>query len=305
MNITPRLDQGNFSRTNQLSRYLNLSLFEGWYHKVYIPDLHLTVIVIFGYMEYRKTKSAFIQIASSNHLFSSIHYFPIEALNINEKEIAISTHRFTSHSLNVDLPDFFISLKSTNSSIDYQSTNESAIGVKKFIPFVNCKHEIINAHHSVSIRLKMKGINYSGVAEHYLETSWGNEFPSEYHWLQSNSFDTPNTSFLFAHGKPSFLGIKSQQFLGYMKFKNETFYFNRRTTKVKMDHSKKRIELRLKKSRILVSYGNGFPLSLLAPYKGNLDHPVIEHLNAPLKIQIIKNNEQQLFHSRSASWELQ
>jgi len=305
MKNNPRLDQGNFSRTNQLSRYLNLSLFEGWYHKVYIPDLHLTVLVIFGYMEYKKNKSAFIQIASSKDLFSAIHYFPAEALVVKENEVSILEHRFTAHSLSLHLPDFAISLKTAKKSSSITSPYQSAIGAKKFIPFVNCKHEILTSQHSACVTLSMKEMEYSGEATHYLETSWGNEFPSEYHWLQANSFDVPNTSFLFAHGKPSFIGIKSQQFLGHLKLENETYHFNNRSTKVRIDSSSKRIELQHKKSTILVSYGNGFPLSLLAPYKGSLDHPVIEHLNAPLSIQVIKNNQKQLFKSTSASWEHQ
>ena len=295
-----RLSQGTYSFTNQMNRGLGLPYFEGWYHKIHISELQVTAICIFGRMAFKGKKSSFVQVATSNDMFSTIYEYPFEDLVVKNNHIEVNKHSFSSNHLKVELPDFSINITSNNNS---NTTIKSAIGLKKFVPFVNCKHEVLLDNKNANLDLNTSNLSYSGTAHHYLETSWGNTFPDEYYWLHAHSFNCNKTSFFIAQGTPRFMGIPNQQFMGYLKTEKETYIFHPRNSKLAICSQTKKIQIQAKKTQVLVTYSNGTPISLLAPFEGELSHPVVEHVNVSVGILLKNKRGTEEYYSKAGSWE--
>lgn len=302
--FTNNISQNTLTKSAVFNKLFRLPYFEGWYHKLTCPDAKTFFLVIFGYVSDGKNKFAFIQIASSVDGQQHFFRFPIKDLTITKESVHIGENYFTKNHIYLNLRSCQMDCRLIDDSVN--SNINSLIGIKKFVPFVDCKHEVLCFDNMLSGRIVYQQQVFQGAFTYYLETSWGNGFPERYFWLHANCFDNClNTSFLIALAEPKFLGWKTKQHLGYLRHNGNTHVFRTGNTKVDLNVEKKSLQLQNKNLTVKVQYDYGLPVSLKGPFKGNMENNVVEHIHAKtrLKIQPENGNEIQI-NTRVATWEI-
>lgn len=297
------ISQDKQTKTSSFNKFLGLPYFEGWYHKFTCNENKTSFILIFGYLAHRNEKNAFIQVASS--VDRQVHYykFSIDELKISKNTIRLGENFFNRSEVFLNLPNIKMNCRQLSTSTS--TINTSFIGLKKFVPFVDCKHEVLSFDSMLQGEITYNQKTYKGKFTHYSETSWGKTFPENYFWLHANCFENnPNASFLIARAKPKFLGIKSNQILGYFHHNNEICVFRTGNTKMEFNAAQKTIELRNKTISLQIKYKKGLPVSLKGPRNGQMQNNVIEHIHATTTIQLKKRNEKRIIlRSDLGTWE--
>ena len=284
-------------------KLLGLPTFEGWYLKLTAQETEEQFIVIFGFVRRKRDAHAFIQLASSHTTKAHYVTFPIADLKIDTDAISIGPHYFDKTTIHINLPNFKINVAQKTASTALQQ--HGVIGFKKYVPFVNCKHDILEMDAIVGGEIYCGNHRTTDQFNLYVETTWGSSFPKNYFWLHANRFkDHPTTSFLFAQAYPSFLGVKSKQLIGSLIHQGERYDFHTHTTRVDFDPKNKRIQLKSKKVTVLLRYSAGKPIELLAPLKGSMEHTILEHIHAPVSIHLtFPDTTTCKLHSNLGTWE--
>ena len=104
--------------------------------------------------------------------------------------LKIDKNRFTTHSVDLDLPNIKGSLKFENVTPWSSSLFSPGImGPFSFVPFMECYHGILSMDHSITgeLSIKDKNIDFTS-GRGYTEKDWGHSFPIGYVWMQSNHF---------------------------------------------------------------------------------------------------------------------
>ena len=111
-------------------------------------------------MDENGNKQAFIQILDGKKSTSEYIKFPFESFKANSKKhiIEIDSNRFTTNSIDLDLPNIRGSLKFQNITPWSNSFFSPGImGPFSFVPFMECYHGIISMDHSIIGELSIKG----------------------------------------------------------------------------------------------------------------------------------------------------
>lgn len=175
--------------------------FEGWYFKHQYKDEVLAFIPGIN-REKGGEITPFLQIIANNRSYC-LTFTPKDCF-IDRKAcyIRLGKNIFTKEGIMVDINTEDLRLKGT---LLYHTPHPIAytiMGAFRYLPFMECKHEVISMSHRLSGSLVM---NESLLPFHkgtgYLEKDWGHSFPSSYLWLQCNDFigDTCSVMLSIAH----------------------------------------------------------------------------------------------------------
>lgn len=298
------ISQNNLTKSALWNKMLGKPYFEGWYHKLTCPETKTFFLVIFGYIANNKNKFAFIQVASAVDGKQHFFRFPIDDLIITKKRVQIGENYFTKKQLFMNLPN--IQMECELASHLNRSEQTSFIGLKKFVPFVDCKHEVLCSDQILRGTIIYQNQVFHGAFTYYAETSWGQDFPDHYFWLHANCFENcANTSILIAQAEPKFLGWKTKQHLGYLKHDGKTHVFRTGNTRIKSEAETKSIELENKSVLVKIHYKNGIPVTLKGPFNGNMENNVVEHIKAPTSIYIQEHTgKETVLFTNLATWEM-
>ena len=204
--------------------------FEGWYYKIVSKDEKNAFAFIPGVaMDENGNKQAFIQILDGKKSTSEYIKFPFESFKANNKKhiIEIDKNRFTTHSVNLDLPNIKGSLEFENVTPWSSSLFSPGImGPFSFVPFMECYHGILSMDHLITGELLIKGkkvVFTSGRG--YTEKDWGHSFPIGYVWMQSNHFSESKISFKCSVAKIPFKIFSFNGFIAGLWLKNKLIEF--------------------------------------------------------------------------------
>lgn len=181
--------------------------FEGWYFKH--QNGQKIAAFIPGICKEKNGKSyAFIQL-----LFNHKSYWFNYALTdceINRKKfyIRIGKNIFSKKGIYLDIKNDEISLKGKLLYGTFHPIGNTIMGPFRYLPGMECKHEIISMYHNVKGELTLDGepMIFSGGLG-YIEKDWGFSFPSSYTWLHCNQFDTDKCSIMVSVADIPYHGI--------------------------------------------------------------------------------------------------
>ncbi|MBN2618042.1 MAG: hypothetical protein JXR64_06985 [Spirochaetales bacterium] len=270
--------------------------FEGWYFKFVNNMTDKVFAVIPGISKNSNDPHCFIQINS--YLGESEYYrFDIKEFKCTssgELEINIGDNNFSTNEITLNLPHISGNIKLTN-NIKYKGFWPNIMGPFSFIPFMQCYHGVVSLNCITfgSLKINNEEINFDN-GKGYIEKDWGSGFPSEWLWLQGNSFEEVKTSVMLSLAHIPWLGNYFPGFLGFLNVGGKTYYFstynNSKIKKVVIDDF---IEIDIKKGSYILSiktkstdYG-----TLKAPVNGVMNRPIKESVNGKINIQLTKNNE--------------
>lgn len=181
--------------------------FEGWYFKhqfgnqiiAFIPGINVGA---------DGKKKAFIQIISNENSYSVD--FPYDSCKINRKKcyIKIGANVFSKKGIKINLhtPDIQVTGRIKYSKLE--PIKYSIMGCFRYIPYMECKHEVISMKHSLkgSLDIFEKTLKLTG-GRGYIEKDWGHSFPSQYMWIQCNRFIKQEASIMLSIAKIPFMGF--------------------------------------------------------------------------------------------------
>jgi hypothetical protein len=171
--------------------------FEGWYFK-HQKDGNIIIVIpgiaIAGDSEDmirnpKYKKYAFIQIII-NEKFYCIKY-PITECIIAKKQqlLKIGDNIFCRKGIQICIHRSDLELTGTVKYRNLTPIRYPIMGIFRFLPFMECHHEILSMHHYLQGNFMKDGKKISlnrGIG--YIEKDWGCSFPKTYQWLQCNSF---------------------------------------------------------------------------------------------------------------------
>lgn len=178
-----------------------LPFFEGFYFKVTTDDIALAIVV--GFSLEKNNSTAFIQCYNTKTF--KMDYLEYEYkdfyFDLLSETVYIKDSYFGEDEVYLfdDRLDYTIHYHMTNClKLDSNIYSPTIMGPFYYLPFMQCNHAIITLKSSVSGTMKFNEeiVNIEGIG--YVEKDWGNSFPSEYIWLQSNHSSNSNANLFLA-----------------------------------------------------------------------------------------------------------
>jgi hypothetical protein len=178
--------------------------FEGWYFKLVSADEQTRYAVIPGMFRGQDpaTDHAFVQVLDGMSGRATYHPYPIDAFRADAKQfhVLVGDNVFSDEHIRLNIADDQLSLRgeirfSGGRGWDVTLIQPGVMGWYMWLPIMECYHGIVNLYTHLTGELTENGtsLNFTG-GRGYIEKDWGQAFPSAYIWMQSNHFDTPNTS---------------------------------------------------------------------------------------------------------------
>lgn len=185
--------------------------FEGWYFKHQSKDQMLALIPGIHVTSNGK-KHVFIQIIANDNSYYIPYSMKECYINRIKSIIRIGDTTFTKKGIKIDIKSNELILKGKIRYGNFDPIQYTIMGFFKYIPFMECKHEIISMHHALSgnVLINNKKVNFNnGIG--YIEKDMGLSFPVAYKWLHCNYFETQACSVIVSaatipYAKRSFEG---------------------------------------------------------------------------------------------------
>ncbi len=269
--------------------------FEGWYYKIVSKDEKSAFAFIPGIaMDENGNKQAFIQILDGKNSTSEYIKFPFESFKANSKKyiIEIDSNRFTTNSIDLDLPNIRGSLKFQNITPWSNSFFSPGImGPFSFVPFMECYHGIISMDHSITGELSIKGNNIDFTSGRgYIEKDWGHSFPIGYVWMQSNHFSESKISFKCSVAKIPFKIFSFNGFIAGLWIKNKliefTTYNFSKVKKCKINDKQVEITIENLNHVLKILVYRSKTASLAAPIQGFMDAKIDESMTSKIEVKL-------------------
>lgn len=268
--------------------------FEGFYLKTAKKD-GTTLVVICGFAKSKEKSHAFIQV-STQSLETFYFEYPLYELKINEEafNFSIRNNEFSQNGIYIKENDCEVDLTFSDFTFWNRTyLNPSIMGVLAYVPFVECKHDIISPSLTVlgHANLKAETLIFDNTSG-YIDKNWGRSFPKDYFWGHISNFENPSVSIQFAKAKPKWLFWKIPVYIGFLRLNHEIHLF-KSWKKGKMtltNVGQDEVLLQNRKFKIKIKFENGRPLNLKAPIEGKLDHLILERAGILTRVTIYKLN---------------
>lgn len=295
----PQMFQGNKETENY---------FEGWYFKMVSSDggSVLSVIPGISLSQNGEEQHAFIQIIDGKSAETFYYRFDIKEFHFSSDRfsVRIGTNHFSEDSIVLNLRDdsttFSGTIHMANQVHFSKKRKKSIMGWYRFVPFMQCYHDVVSLDHTLTGSLTKNETVYSfdnGIG--YIEKDWGESMPSAWIWLQTNSFEAKNSSFMLSVANIPWLGSSFTGFLGFFLHDGEVHSFATYThAKLEVDASNSdtlRIVIADKLYTYqLEAYRNQSGL-LQAPVQGSMDRRIAESIDAKLVLTVTDKEQHVIF----------
>lgn len=279
--------------------------FEGWYYKFVSKDESTTLSLIPGVSINRKNPHAFIQVIYKSLDTVTTKYLTYDIKEFNydyqSNTVWIKNNKFNLSEIELSYEDLdfnvYVSLQ-INNLIPIRTTvvKPSIMGFFHYLPFMECKHDVVSMNHEVIGEINFNGIEKDFTkGKGYIEKDFGKSFPISYVWIQSNNFTNNSASIMFSYAKIPYLGLRFNGFIINFIFNNKEYRFatyNFSRTKLKFK-SENQVVFEVKKRgyRLIVDATNSKTVALASPKEGLMDHYIKEGLSGEVKVTLYKRNK--------------
>lgn len=189
-------------------RFKKKCYFEGWYFKQQSDNRVFAFIPGYNTDSYGNSR-AFLQILMNES--SCLIPFSIEDFSMNPRQqvIRLGNNYFSKKGIRIHINDKDLQIHGRLTFSRISPIRYTIMGFYKYIPFMECKHEILSMHHKVYGSITCNGKTYkfrNGTG--YIEKDSGHSFPSSYRWVQCNYFPDGKCSVFLSIANISYHGIE-------------------------------------------------------------------------------------------------
>ncbi len=184
-------------------RHITAPFFEGWYYKLVDKTGQRRYAIIAGVAQTGdENEHAFVQVLDGATGASVYHRYPLQDFWAAPDAfyVTVGPNHFSAAHLKVDLPDETLALRGDLTFCDLTPwpvsvASPGMMGWYGWVPGMECYHHVVSLDHSIHGALEINGerVDFSQ-GRGYIEKDWGHSQPEAWIWLQSNHFETPETS---------------------------------------------------------------------------------------------------------------
>lgn len=175
--------------------------FEGWYYKVidrteqhryaFIPGVFLS-----------REPHAFIQVLNGSTAAATYHDYAQSLFWAADDrfEVHIGANRFNANTLTLDIDTPGQQVRGTlrfggNRPWPVTPLSPGIMGWYAWVPLMECYHGVLSLDHRIYGTLEIDGqvVDFED-GRGYIEKDWGRSFPQAWIWMQTNHFNTVETS---------------------------------------------------------------------------------------------------------------
>jgi tocopherol cyclase len=285
----PQVFQGDLGKKNY---------FEGWYFKLVSIGLDHVYSFIPGISLTRDNPHCFIQVINGISGESSYLSYPVDQFKWNKNllEVRVGNSIFTEAGIKLDIDHSGVQIKGQlnySKNIGYPRSLRSPgiMGWYSFVPFMQCKHDVVSVTHELSGTLEVNGesIDFSH-GKGYIEKDWGSSFPKAWLWLHCNTFEKEDASLMISVADIPWLG---SYFLGLISFLyvNEKFYmFNTydgsSIQQLSQENETITVHLKNKQHLLKVTIVRNKSGELKAPVKGGMSRRIKESIDSSVHYEL-------------------
>jgi hypothetical protein len=269
--------------------------FEGWYLRITDELKNVNLAFIFAVTKDVDDPHSFIQIYDGISLTNKYYRFDISDFRFINKTVSIKNNFLSLENMYINIKEFEIdiSLESIK-NIKMKHSEKSAMSYMSKFP-LECFQEvnIIDGVFKGNITINKEIKSISGKT--YLEKTYGNKFPQEWIWLQSNHFDK-EAALTFAYGKIPFIKWKVNGFFSILIINGIEYRFasyNFARIKInKVSDTKAIITLKRGFHKLVLSAKMIHPVVLVGPVEnGKMILDVFESINSLVSLTLYKRNK--------------
>jgi hypothetical protein len=282
--------------------------FEGWYLKNVSSDMNSVLSFIPG-ISLSKISHSFIQVIDGITGWTHYFEFPVEEFKprFDRFQVDLGRNRFSMDGLKVDLSedDIVISgeLKFTNiHQFPKKFLSPGIMGWYTFVPRMECYHGVVSMDHSLDGRISFKGddLDLTG-GRGYIEKDWGRSFPESWIWVQCNTFDRSDTSFMLSIAKIPWMRKHFIGFLSFLKIGNDVHrfatYTGARVSNMTLDDDGLEISVKDRKHQLHLKAVQKNPGELAAPIMGTMDRRIKESVDSEIEVTLKDRSGNEIFRS--------
>ncbi|MBN2001088.1 hypothetical protein JW935_26320 [candidate division KSB1 bacterium] len=279
--------------------------FEGWYYKIVDKDGNNVFAIIPGIFRNKKQGHAFIQIFDGTH--NKTHYieYPLKDFSAAQNEffIRIGSSQFSGTNMTLNIVSRELTMKGNlefKNPVPWPVTFRAPgiMGWYSWVPFMECYHGVLSMDHVVRglLRVNDQAIDfYKGRG--YIEKDWGSSFPKAWIWLQSNHFNSPETSLT---ASLAIIPWIRSSFLGYIigfwhnkKLYRFTTYTGAKLEKFKLDGMNVFFQIRQNNMLLEIEAKCDKGSLLHAPTIEGMTERITETLNARINVTFKKITDEE------------
>jgi hypothetical protein len=278
--------------------------FEGWYFKQSLFDkknhIQRTIAIIPGISwDANGAGHAFIQTIDSKDGSSTYFRFPVEAFSFQDRpfSVQIDTNRFSLEGLHLDVQHNGSSIVA-DLSFHNLTPISNIMGPYKYVPFMECNHDLVSMYHEVRGNITLVHENQEGdrftlaPGIGYIEKDWGRSMPSSWIWINALNFDSVHqpASFFFSLAKIPWLKHEFNGFISVLHVDGREFRFatykQGRIDLLEYQAGVLRILFSDTRYKVEVMVRTSEAGELLAPVHGTMDRRIGECNNAWVRVVI-------------------
>lgn len=260
---------------------LNNQHFIGWYFK------HPHFAIIPSISNINNETQCYIQVITDT--FS--HLFLFSSYQIKENKLIIGENEFSRSGIKLHLQDdkYYI-----HGNLDYQNhktLHKNTMGCYKYIPFLECKHQITSMKHEVNgtIYINDEKIEYYQ-EKGYIESDQGKSFPKHYVWFQCNDFPI-DLAVSFAHATVPVFKRETKGFiciviLGDKEYRFATYNFSKL-----LECNKSGFVVKKGKLKFAVAFKYDDNHHLHAPQYGYMQRNIFETINGTCQVMLLYDDK--------------
>jgi tocopherol cyclase len=268
--------------------------FEGWFQKIYLKELQVSMIIIYGYAT-RNTEdtTGFIQlILPGNNPLLLLYPKSLISWDTKKHIIQIGNNYFSPEKIKIQTNEMQVDLQLVNNQVI--KTFRNSMGYHYFIPNLPCYHSIMNRSHLVSGEIYYQDNSYSLNSDWgYWEKNWGTSFPENYCWIHAVDPKNEQVSLLFSTAEIKWLGKSFKRHLGHIRLGEREI--DLRELKgftleiLLLTHNNHVIRISSNKIHIDISITIQYKAILKGPEEGNLSRDILHHTDATIDVFITEN----------------
>jgi hypothetical protein len=291
----------------------NKNYFEGWYFKQISENQENALSFIPGVSLNPKDSHSFIQLIDGLKGTSKYIRYDLADFNFNHRNnyLKVGKSIFTENFIALNIENEGTSVQGEihfNKRIKYPQTllSPGIMGWYSFVPFMECKHGVISVNHTLSGNLSVNNtlVNFTN-GKGYIEKDWGTSFPEAWIWIQSNNFNSPNTSFTFSVAKIPWLGKFFMGFISFLYHNNKFYLFSTYNgsiiTSIKKKDETIEISVENKKYKLHISTRRKTSSELAAPSMGEMTRKIKESINSEVTTKLSYINGRTIFEDTGYS----
>ncbi len=291
--------------------------FEGWYFKNVAPDGQAYSFIPGVSYDCDGAGHAFVQVIRGADGQTAYSRFALSefAASPTSFHARVGANSFGRDGLIVDLPDAFGGIRGSlrygaNRGIERSFLRPGIMGWYRYVPFMECYHEVGSVAHDVYGSLDIDGTTVdfgaapvagkpvpatpsdgSCMGRGYLEKDWGTSMPTSWVWIQGNGFPDASVSVMISIARIPWLGRSFTGFLGFVATREHVFQFGTysraRIDELDADGTAVTVVVKAGTTTVRIEGERTHTGLLAAPVGGAMDRRIAESLDASLRLIVI------------------